>query len=83
VADKIDKGTKRVLAELGAHLRQVREAREIPQAQLAHEIKMEPTNLAKIERGEKNVTVDTLVRIANGLDVELVVKLVTPRKRGA
>lgn len=40
---------------------------------------MDPPNLAKIEQGDRNVTVDTLVRIAAGLDVELSVTLHAPR----
>lgn len=40
---------------------------------------MDPTNLAKIERGGRNVTVDTLVRIAEGLGLDLRVRLVQPR----
>ena len=36
---------------------------------------MDPTNLAKIERGEKNATVDTLVRFATGLGVDLSIQL--------
>jgi transcriptional regulator with XRE-family HTH domain len=74
VPDKIDKRTKPLMVGVGAHLRQVREDLGISQVQLATKIKMEPTNLAKIERGQKNVTVDTLRRIADGLGVSLVVR---------
>lgn len=75
--DKIDRRTKRVLVELGAHIREVREAHGVQQAQLARKIGMEPTNLAKIERGEKNVTIDTLVRIGDGLGIDLTVRYAT------
>ena len=63
-----------MVVSLGEDLRRLREELGVPQLQLAKAIKMEPTNLAKIERGEKNVTLDTLRRIADGLGVELVVK---------
>lgn len=75
VTTKIDRRTKAVLISLGEHVRKVREAHDMPQVQLAKNIGMEPTNLAKIERGTRNVTIDTLVRIADGLGVELSVRL--------
>ena len=75
MADKLDRRTRRVLVALGKHVREVREKQNLQQAQLAHAVGMEPTNLAKIERGEKNVTVDTLVRIAAGLGTKLKVEL--------
>lgn len=79
MGDEIDKHTKPLLAGLGEHLRLLRESLGVPQVQLARKIKMEPTNLAKIERGEKNVTLDTLRRIADGLGVELIVKFARKR----
>ena len=74
MADKIDKRTKPLVVALGEDLRRVREELGIAQIQLAAKIGMEPTNLAKIERGEKNVTLDSLRRIADGLGVELIVR---------
>ena len=75
MANKFDKHTKAVLAVVGLHIRQVREAQKMPQVQLAKSIGMDPTNLAKVERGARNVTIDTLVRIADGLGLDLTVKL--------
>jgi transcriptional regulator with XRE-family HTH domain len=72
---KLDKRTEAALVAFGAHVRKVREDLEIAQVQLAQRIGMDPTNLAKIERGARNVTMDTLVRIADGLGIKLVVKL--------
>ena len=83
MAGKIDRQTARVLVALGEHLRKRREAAEISQTQLAKAVGMEPTNLAKIERGQKNVTVDTLVRIARGLGVDLTVTFSTPKRRAS
>jgi transcriptional regulator with XRE-family HTH domain len=80
VADKIDKRTKPLLVGLGRHLRRVREALGIPQVVLAQKIGIEPPNLSRIEHGEKNLTIDTLRRIAEGLGVELVVKVVRKRR---
>ncbi|MGH7434566.1 MAG: helix-turn-helix domain-containing protein [Polyangiaceae bacterium] len=78
MADKLDRRTRKVLMALGGHLREVREQNQMQQTQLARVVGMEPTNLAKIERGQKNVTVDTLVRIAAGLGTGLKVELTKP-----
>ena len=64
MADKIDKLTKPLLEQLGGELRSLRERLGVSQLVLATRIGMEPTNLAKIERGEKNVTLDTRGRFA-------------------
>lgn len=78
---KADARTRKGLVLLGEHLRAVRRALGISRGALAAKIGMEPTNYAKIERGKKNVTYDTLLRIADGLGVELTVKLVLPASK--
>ena len=67
---------------LGEHIRLVRRARGISRKKLAEAIGMHLVNYGKIERGTKNVTYDTLLRIADGLGVDLTVKLVVRRKAG-
>jgi transcriptional regulator with XRE-family HTH domain len=69
------------LALLGEHIRLARRALGISRAKLAEIIGMHPMNYAKIERGKKNVTFDTLLRIADGLGLDLSVKLVKRRIR--
>jgi transcriptional regulator with XRE-family HTH domain len=81
VPDKIANRTKAVLVPLGERLRRVRERLDVQQVQLARTIEMEPTNLAKIERGQKNVTIDTLVRIADGLGLDLTINFKPRRER--
>jgi transcriptional regulator with XRE-family HTH domain len=51
------------------------------QEQAAFELAMEVTNFAKIEQGRANVTMKTLVRIAQCLDVPLLELFRTPRTR--
>jgi len=80
VTGKIDKRTQALLHAFGEHLRATREGMGIAQAALAESIGMEPTNLAKIERGKVNVTADTMRRIADGLGLELVLRLAPARK---
>lgn len=74
MADKIDEKTAPLLRKIGKTLRRLREEQGFTQDTLAKQIAMEPTNLAKVERGEKNVTIDTLRRFAEGLELGLEVR---------
>jgi transcriptional regulator with XRE-family HTH domain len=67
------------LAALGEDIRRTRRMLGISRAKLAETIGMHPMNYAKIERGKKNVTFDTLLRIADGLGVELTITLVAAK----
>jgi len=51
------------------------------QIELARAIGMDPPNLRKIERGKKNLTIDTLLRLAVGLDARLTVTIAKRRGR--
>jgi UDP-N-acetylglucosamine 1-carboxyvinyltransferase len=77
---KVDASTRRKLAQIGELLRTARERAQISQAALAEKIGMGRENVIRIEKGRANVTVDTLVRIASGLDLDL---HVTVRRRPA
>jgi transcriptional regulator with XRE-family HTH domain len=44
---------------------------------------MLPPNYARIEQGRANVTIDTLVRVAHGLKVDLADLFVVPRVKRA
>lgn len=57
-------------ASVGARLREVREATGKSQIGLADEVNMSPRHLGGIERGQSNVTLDVLVRLADGLGVQ-------------
>ena len=83
VAEKLALGpeARERLVALGEHIRRTRRALGISRAKLAESIGMHPMNYAKIERGKKNVTFDTLLRIADGLGVELSITLLPPRTR--
>lgn len=71
---KVDDQTKATLKRIGTALRQARQAAGLSQVRLAHAISMDRENYAKIERAEINVTIDTLVRIADGLGTRLIVE---------
>jgi transcriptional regulator with XRE-family HTH domain len=77
---KVDASTRRKLSEIGELLRTARERAQVSQAVLAEKIGMGRENVIRIEKGRANVTVDTLVRMASGLDLDL---HVTVRRRPA
>jgi UDP-N-acetylglucosamine 1-carboxyvinyltransferase len=80
VTEKASARTQKRLVELGERLRRTRRALGISRAKLAEAIGMHPMNYARIEQGRQNVTVEMLLRIADGLGVELVVKFASPPK---
>ncbi|HEY2407900.1 MAG TPA: helix-turn-helix transcriptional regulator, partial [Polyangiaceae bacterium] len=59
------------LKVIGLRIQELRYARDETQESLAGKLQMLPPNYARIEQGRSNLTVDTLVRVANGLEVEL------------
>jgi transcriptional regulator with XRE-family HTH domain len=83
VTAKVDARTLERLARLGEHLRRLRRALGVSRAKVAKSIGMHPMNYARIEQGKQNVTVEMLLRIADGLGVELVVRFKRPLKRRA
>jgi transcriptional regulator with XRE-family HTH domain len=55
---------------LGAHLRSARTRRNLTQEALAERIGIHPSYLGSIERGRRNVPLDTLCRLAWALRLE-------------
>ncbi len=64
--------TAAVLRDLGSRVRELRHRAELTQEAIAERLGMLAPNYARIEQGRANVTVDTLVRIADALEVPLV-----------
>ncbi len=56
---------------LGRAMRAVREERGYPQEAFAHKAGIDRSYYGAIERGEFNVTVDTLCKIAGGLGIKM------------
>ncbi|MFF3038889.1 helix-turn-helix domain-containing protein [Arthrobacter citreus] len=54
---------------LGANLRQIRQSRSLTQEALAEQLGVTPRYLAGIERGERNLTLDTVEVLADDLGV--------------
>jgi transcriptional regulator with XRE-family HTH domain len=55
---------------LGLEARRLREARDLTQEELADRAGLHPNYIGRIERGESNVGVKTLFKLARGLGVE-------------
>ncbi len=60
-----------LLKQLGDRLRELRDNAGISQEQLANEIGLDRTYISGIERGKRNPSIQSLYRIAKGLDVTL------------
>jgi transcriptional regulator with XRE-family HTH domain len=56
---------------LGARIREERLRLNLTQAQLAEDIDISDTYMGAIERGERSLTLDTLVRLVNRLGVTI------------
>lgn len=57
--------------DLGAKIRSYRKAKLYNIEDLAHKADLNPAHLGKIERGERNLTLHTLLKIAEALEVRL------------
>tara|TARA_R110001592_G_scaffold25382_3_gene96387 strand:+ start:884 stop:1114 length:231 start_codon:yes stop_codon:yes gene_type:complete len=59
------------LVFLGQRISEIREEKGITQYRLAKNLMMEQSNLARIEKGETNPTIKTLLKICEVLDISL------------
>lgn len=58
------------LAKFGSKVRQLRNSKGLSQEKLAFEIEMDLTSVNEIEKGKRNPTLRTIVRIAQALEVK-------------
>ncbi len=58
------------IIDLGIHIRQMRERKGVSQQNLADMCNMPKTSIGRIERAEVSVTIRTLIKIANALEIE-------------
>ena len=61
----------KTLKAVGSHIRSLRKARELSQEQLAERAELHYSMVGSVERGERNITLENLAKIAKGLDVPL------------
>lgn len=57
--------------KFGAKLAYIRKSKKLSQMKLAEIVDMNFNYIGQIERGEANVTIKTMIVLANALDIEL------------
>lgn len=60
-----------ITKELGLRIRYYRKEKQITQEKLAEICGLHPTYIGQLERGEKNATVESIYRVAKGLDLPM------------
>ena len=60
-----------ILVSIGKRIQAVRERARLTQEQLEEKTGVNTKYISAIERGQKNVTIKTLEKIAKGLDIDL------------
>lgn len=60
-----------ISVELGMRIRYYRKEQHITQEKLAEICNLHPTYIGQLERGEKNATIESIYRIAKGLDIPI------------
>jgi len=62
---------KKLLLSFGKKIREIRSSLALSQEELAEKAGVHRTYIGMIERGEKNVTIITIQRLAHALDVNI------------
>ena len=70
--------TKNICKTLGKRLRDFRKQRGLSQEKLAEAADLNTTFVGSIERGQANPTLDTLCKLANALDIDVLDLLYSP-----
>lgn len=71
--------TKDVQLAVGRRIQELRRSKKLTQQGVADAMGMEVSNYARIEGGRANVTLDSLVRIANALDTPILSLFKAPK----
>ena len=66
----MDISEENFIANLGVHIRQLREKKNMSQQDLANDCAIPKSQIARIERSKINTTIRTLIKIANALEIE-------------
>ncbi len=70
---------KTLQKRVGLRVSELRRARGLTQEAVAHALRMEPRSYAKIEQGARNLRLDTILRVAAALGVDVAELFVRPR----
>jgi transcriptional regulator with XRE-family HTH domain len=65
-------GKEEILIKIGFRIRAIREEKNISQQDLAAACNFEKSNMSRIESGRTNLTIGTLLKISEALDVKLI-----------
>jgi len=66
----MDISEENFIINLGVHIRQLREKKNLSQQDLANDSNIPKAQIGRIERAKVNTTVRTLIKIANALEIE-------------
>jgi len=58
------------IINLGVNIRRLRERKNLSQQNLADTCNIPKTSIGRVERGEVSVTIKTIIKIANALEIE-------------
>jgi transcriptional regulator with XRE-family HTH domain len=59
------------LVKLGNHIRKLRKTKNMTMVELAYAAEVEYKQICRIEKGETNATISTLLAIAKGLEINI------------
>lgn len=62
---------ERIIKNIGIQIRILRKSKNISQEELSNIANLHPTYIGQVERGEKNLTISSLLSITNALDISL------------
>jgi transcriptional regulator with XRE-family HTH domain len=57
------------LKKLGANIKKLREAKDLSLRELSYECDIDNSKISKIEKGQVNITVTTILQLAKALEV--------------
>lgn len=70
-----------VIHDVGRRISEIRSGVGLTQEQMAARLEMSPKGYQLVERGKQNLTLGTMVKIANALDVRVAELLAAPASR--
>lgn len=68
----LDTDSKQLLKTFGARVRELRKSKDMSQELLADECKLDRTYIGGVERGERNISLANILKIAVALDIDIV-----------
>ncbi len=60
-----------IKVQIGVRIKELREAKKLSQQDLADAAEMERSFITHIEKGKRNISIDTLYKVLNALEISL------------